>query len=181
MRRKINRDNAVWMYTGGHLTCAEIGKVYGVSRVAVWKVLQLAGVKASQGERVQVECDHCGSSYELVRSRWRRNHRKHFCTEQCYWASLANPAYVESRQGQRMARLVAGKFFRLPPGAVVHHWDSDTRHNHPNNLAVFLSHSEHMSCERGGYDVPAWDGRKLTAAQLAAAGYSVERPAGLAD
>jgi len=173
MKCKIDRDAAVRLYVDQHLTCAEIGRLYGASRVAVWKILQWAGVKASEGERVQAVCEQCGESFSLTRKRWRST-RKHYCSEQCYWASLANPAYNSSRQGQRMARHVAAKFVRLDPGYVVHHWDSDTQHNHPRNLAVFASHSDHMTVERGGQARPVWDGRKLTPAQLEERGYTCE-------
>ena len=159
MRRKIDVEMAVTLYTVQHLTCAEIARIFGVSSVAVWKALTKTGVDSSEGTWVEGTCEQCGGPYRKQRSYWRKR-RKHFCTEQCYYDSLANPAYNYSRQGQRVARKVVSLHFELVPGYVVHHWDSNTENNDLTNLAVFESNSQHMSFERGGNDRPIWDGRK---------------------
>lgn len=127
MRRKINAGEAVDMYTKSHLTCKQIGKVFGVSKVAVWK-----------GEQVTVACYQCG--------------------EVC--------------QGRRWARHVASRFITLEPYMVVHHWDADTHHNHPCNLAVFRSQAEYVRFGQEGRGRPVWDGRQLTDEQLVARGYN---------
>jgi hypothetical protein len=158
-RRKIDVETAVTLYTVQHLTCAEIGRILGVSRFGIWKALKSAGVNSRDGEWVECVCAQCGGPFNKPRSRWRKQ-RNHFCTEQCYFDSLANPAYNYSRQGQRVARKVVSLHFDLVPGYVVHHWDSNTENNELKNLAVFESNAQHMSFERGGNDRPIWDGRK---------------------
>ena len=53
------------------------------------------------------------------------------------------------------------KAFGVPllPGMVVHHHDSDNRNNARQNLAVFLSQSDHMRYHHTGQPDPLWDGR----------------------
>lgn len=160
-RRKIDVSQLRTLYTVKHLTLAQIAKMFDVSRSAVWKQLQRLRIPGHASERVKYRCDWCKQDAESHRSRWRKS-RKHYCSNACYWSSLENPAFVEWRQGKRIARRVAAFHFNLEEKHVVHHWDSNQRNNRVDNLAVFATASEHHSFERGGDALPIWDGRTVT-------------------
>jgi len=157
---QVNTDQMVTLYIEQHLTCAEIGRIFGMSRVAVWKRLQWAGISAQQGEHVKVKCDHCAGEYDLTRARWRAS-RKHFCSDQCYYAALYNPNYHFHRHGLRLARKVVSEHFDLSDSNIVHHVDGNNRHNELSNLWVFSNQSEHMRFHRGGNALPIWRGDQL--------------------
>ena len=158
-RKKIDVEMAVHFYTVSHLTLRDIGRIFNCTPAAVLRALRRVGIKRTDGTWVECTCAQCGEVFKKKRYCWRKQ-RKHYCTEQCYYDSIANPAYNYSRQGMRVARKVVSLHFELVPGYVVHHWDSNTENNDLKNLAVFESNSQHMSFERGGNDRPIWDGRK---------------------
>ena len=153
-------DDVVSMYVRQHLTLRQIGAIVGISHVGVSKALARAGVTAAQGEHVEVTCSQCGCVFTKTRSTW-KNHIDHYCTQQCYAASLFNPAYNQNRGGCLRARAVVAKLFDLRPSHVVHHHDSDNTNNDPSNLAVFACGGDHTSYHRGGGGKMIWDGRKL--------------------
>lgn len=156
-QKQVNTESIVNMYTVQHLACESIGRIVGMSRVGVWKRLQVAGVTREQGEHVNMDCFQCGSPMTFTRARW-RNSRHHFCSEACYFKHIENPAYNPNRMGQRMARRIVSKLFDLKAKHVVHHDDSDTTNNIPSNLWVFASQGDHMSYHRGGDALPIWIG-----------------------
>lgn len=62
--------------------------------------------------------------------------------------------------GRYVHRIVAEAWLdrELLPGEVVHHRDGDKTNNHPDNLRVFGSNTEHMlSCHHPGYWTPEMD------------------------
>lgn len=154
----------VSMYTIDHLTCEEIGKIIGMSRVGIWKRLQRLGISSEAGERVQTACKRCGKSYELTRRRW-RSFSKHYCSAACYAADLHNPAYHYHRQGMRLARKIVAKHMKLEPKYVVHHVDCNTDNNTINNLWAFSCQADHLRHHRGGYSVPIWKGSDVLLVQ----------------
>ena len=155
----IKTQDVVAMYTIQHLSSCEIQKLIGMSRSSIMKRLKSAGISTKQGEWINVTCDFCGKQYQLVRSRW-RNTERHYCSNECYYASLYNSAYYQSRQGQRIARAIVNQYFKLEPEHIVHHKDGDTRHNDLVNLSVYASHSDHLKAtHHNNYKVmPIWDG-----------------------
>lgn len=157
---EVNVRDIESMYTVQHLTCAEIGKIIGMSRVAVWKRLQKVGITSQQGEWVSIACDQCGKEFDTTRKRWKRS-KKHFCCERCYWDSLYNPNYRPNRHGQRTARDIVSKLFNLKADNVVHHHDGNNLNNHISNLKVFATQVEHLRYHRGGNARPIWDGSLL--------------------
>jgi hypothetical protein len=148
------------MYVRQHLTLRQIGALIGMTATGVMKALRRAGVTAEQGEHVSVTCSQCGCVFDKTRSTW-KNHIDHYCTQQCYAASLFNPDYNQNRGGQLRARAVVAKLFDLMPAHVVHHHDCDNTHNDPSNLAAFACGGDHVSYHRGGPNRMIWDGRKL--------------------
>lgn len=157
---QVNTEYIKELYTRQHLTCAEIGKITGISRPGVWKRLQAAGITARQGEWVTAQCDHCGNEYELHRKRW-RSHIKHFCKAECYHAYLYNPDYKQNRHGQRLAREIVARHFKLEPKNIVHHDDIDCKNNELTNLWVFASQSDHLKYHRTGRPQPIWKGSQV--------------------
>ena len=157
--KKVNIDDVVSMYVRQHLTLRQIGAIVEMSAAGVGKALQRSGVTAEQGERVQVKCSHCGKGFSKPRCTW-KNHIDHYCTHECYMASIHNEAYNQSRAGQLRARKAVSSVFALLSGHVVHHHDFDNLNNELSNLAVFACSADHTSYHRGGAGRPIWDGRQ---------------------
>lgn len=155
------QDVVVW-YTRDHLTLAEIAKLTGKSRQAVWKRLKRAGIKAEQGEWVITSCSFCGGEIRKRRKQWRAT-EKHYCNQACYHASLESPGYKPWRQGQRLARAIVSQYFRIPEGAIVHHKDLDNRNNNLTNLQVIASQGDHTRLHRTSKPVNIlWDGSNVS-------------------
>ena len=162
---QVNTERLVEYYTEQHLTLAEIGRLVGMSRPGVWKRLQAAGIEARQGEHVQTWCDHCGKKFDRTRRQY-RNQKKHYCTEECYHASLYSPAYQPDRHGQRNARKVVSRHFNLQPKQIVHHVDKDCANNKIENLWVFACQADHLRYHRSGRPEPLWKGEQAQAATV---------------
>lgn len=162
-RRKIKKGliqicDLVALYTVQHLTLREIGEKVGLSHTHVSRRLQKAGIKAKDGERVSTNCAECGKPIVALRARWRNQHGV-FCNKVCFVAYLANPHYIESRQGSRIARTVVACYFDLQSEHIVHHEDTNQSNNDPINLKVFASQSDHLKYHHGKTPVtPLWDG-----------------------
>lgn len=155
---KLPPQDVVYHYTVNHLTYEEIGKLYGVTRQAVYKVIKKQGITTQQGEHVDCECAYCGKSFTKTRKRWKST-MYHYCSENCYFASRENPAYLPWRQGLRLARAIVGQHFQLQPGHVVHHVDGNNHNNNLSNLWVFASNAEHTAFHHGKRRVdPLWKG-----------------------
>jgi len=153
-------SKAIGMYTIQHLTMAEIGQVFGVSRAAVCKALRRAGIAAVQGEHVETTCAFCGNPLMVRRGRWRRT-GKQYCTQTCYAASRENPNYIPWRQGQNIARALVRRHFALAPGMIVHHHDGDNFNNAISNLAVIANQADHLRLHHGKPIMFLWDGRNV--------------------
>ncbi len=159
-RRDVKTQDIVVLYTIQRLSSVEISKLMGLSRPQVIRRLHGAGVDTSKAVAgwVNTICDYCGRTYKVHRGQWKRSER-HYCSTDCYYTSLENPAYVQSRQGQRVSRVIVSQYFDLKPWHVVHHKDSNTRNFDRSNLEVYASQAEHMAHERGSKRVkPLWDG-----------------------
>lgn len=159
-RTKVDIVRVKTMYCVQHLTMQQIGAVFGITRQGVYKILKKAGVARAEGERVSFQCEHCQQACETTRGRWRAS-RKHYCSPECYYASIYNPALVLSTEGCRKSRALVRQYFDLQRGHIVHHHDSDQSHVALENLAVFENAAAHMSYERGGSAKPIWDGAAL--------------------
>ena len=158
----VNTESIVDMYRTQHLTCRAIGRLVGMSGVAVWRRLQAAGVAACEGERVEARCFACGAPIVVTRARW-RNTRKLHCSESCYFKTIENPAYNPNRQGMRLARKRVESVFSLASQHVVHHVDGDEGNNLLANLLVFACQADHMSYHRGGSGLPIFRGADYVA------------------
>lgn len=161
IKRSLKPQDVVGLSIIQHLSPAQIAPMAGVSRQTVWKILKEQGINTSKGPggatRVKYDCDFCGQPSEMTRARWRRN-IKHYCSTECYFASLENPGYHPWKQGQRLARAIVSQYFPIPEKAVVHHKDGDNRNNDRSNLAVYASQDNHMNHHRNGKSQPIWDG-----------------------
>ena len=162
LTKKLCTQNVVVMYTENHWTMEEIGRFYGVTRQAVYKHLKKAGIKAHQGEQVQVNCVVCGQEFQMYRKRYKLTKRPH-CSNECYLVTRMNPDYIPWRQGSRIARLLVSQYFPLKPEHVVHHQDSNQRNYKIENLMVFANHSDHMKWHHGVDKTvkPLWNGAEL--------------------
>ncbi len=153
----LQPQDVVALYTESHLTMEEIGKLSGISRQGVKKILDKTWVKSNHGEWVDTHCDTCGSPIRVNRCRWRKS-KTHYCNIDCRVASLQNATYKPWRQGQRLARVIVKQYFDLQPEHITHHKDGDNRNNDLKNLSVFPSSSDHMKYHRGLDIKPIWDG-----------------------
>ncbi len=98
----------------------------------------------------EVKCEQCGVIFNKVRHVYRKS-RLHFCGKPCYWKYLYNPNYIRSVYGMRQARKrVRECGYLVVTGEVVHHKDSDTTNNNPNNLLVFKNNGDHTRWHRWG-------------------------------
>jgi len=158
--RKVLDERAVELWEVELFSLQMIGDVFGVTRQAVRKYLRKAGIDTGK-RKWDAICAQCGGMFKIHRSRLRRA-RKVYCSEGCYIESMRNPAYNESRQGQRVARaLVKSTGFLIGPECVVHHVDGDCDNNDIENLIVFGSQADHMRWHRGdrGLVEPLWVGK----------------------
>ena len=141
----ISRAELNELYCYRHLTLEEIGKIYNVTRQAIYYACKKYGIKAEQGERVLTECDQCGKSFERPRKNWRKR-ITHYCSRDCYFASRKNGNYRASRYGQRIARQVMAKHIGRPlmSSEIVHHIDGNCNNNSLSNLMLFPTHGAHL-------------------------------------
>jgi hypothetical protein len=146
MNKGIDRLAMVVDYELGR-TVREVAGAHGCTYGYVSRVLKAARVVPRRRGREAappMACAHCGGQT--------RNER--YCSPRCYHRAIYNPRYVQWRQGQRVARaLVEACGFPLLPGYVVHHVDTDDRHNAVENLWVFASKGDHMAFHRLGYEM----------------------------
>jgi len=162
IKRTLKTQDIVVLATVQHLSPSQIATLAHISRQAVWKILKEQGVKTGKGQggatRVIFECDFCGKLCELTRAKWRSTVH-HYCSTECYYASVENPHYFQSRQGQRIARAIVNQHFSLESSHVVHHKDGDTRNNNLDNLAVYSSHADHIKAthHRNSKIKPIWE------------------------
>lgn len=155
--RKVDTARAIELYTIQHLTMAEIGKIFGVTRSAISRTLERAGINTTLGERVNVRCDFCGRNYSLTRKKW-KTWKHHFCREKCYFNMLARHDSKLNWRGTGLARQLVARYFLLMPEHIVHHVDGDDLNNTLSNLWVFRNQRDHLRFH-GGFKVkPLWRG-----------------------
>jgi len=132
---------------------------YGITRQGIHKMLKKAGIDTTC-HKVTVSCSTCDKEIKRHKSRIRKQ-LNHSCDDACYSAFLkagnGNP-YIQSRQGQRIARKKVSELFDLQPGNIVHHEDRNTLNNMLNNLKVFRNQGDHIRHHRGFTVTPIWDG-----------------------
>jgi hypothetical protein len=162
MKKRVETQHLVSLYTVQHLSSTEISLLTGLSRTAIKKRLNKAGISTNKGKGgpcwIKCSCDYCGKPIEITRKRWRLA-IEHFCCDEHYYSSRQKEKYHPWRQGQRIARAVVSQFFQLSSDNVVHHKDNDNRNNDKTNLAVFSNQSEHLRFHHGKSKVnPIWDG-----------------------
>ena len=110
-----------------------------------------AGKGISNG--TMVKCSHCGVSF-YRRMGEQGESRHQFCSRGCYseWRIRQAKDSTYLKDGaHHVHRIVAEAYLGrcLACGETVHHVDEDKKNNHPSNLAVFPSQSEHARCHFG--------------------------------
>ncbi|MDO9566664.1 MAG: hypothetical protein Q7J15_07990 [Candidatus Desulfaltia sp.] len=154
--------NIIKDYTEQLTPMITLAKQHNRSRHGIWKLLNKAGVDTSK-RKITVSCSTCGKEIKRTKARIRRQ-LNHFCDYTCYFAFLeagnGNP-YIQSSQGQRIARVKAAEYIELKDGYIVHHEDRNTLNNMIHNLKVFRNQGDHIRYHRGFAIEPLWDGNKL--------------------
>ena len=159
--RLTNKEqvNIIKAYTEELVPMISLAKQYGVTRQAIWKLLNKYGHDTSK-HQIPVSCTTCGN--EILRTKGRiRKQFHHFCSEQCYFDYLKagnGYPYIQSRHGQRLARSIVSKYITLGTNHIVHHENRKCLDNRIKNLKVFRNQGDHIRHHRG-FDVePIWDG-----------------------
>lgn len=149
-------------YTEQLIPMIELAEKYGMTRQGVHKMLKLSGVDTTKRKWL-VSCSTCGEEIERNRCAIRKQ-LNHFCCVECYYAFLeagnGNP-YIQSRQGQRIARIKVAEVFDLLDTDIVHHEDRNTLNNQLWNLRAFRNQGDHIRHHRGFTVEPRWNGAEL--------------------
>lgn len=163
---RVSTQHLVVLVNEKRLPLAEVARLTGLTRQAIWKRLKADGVLVKRREKggapgvmVETVCAYCG--VELSRHKrqlLKADQLRAFCGETCYFAALENPNYAQWRQGCRLARAIVSQRFPLQHQHVVHHKDGDNRNNDRSNLVVFATQAEHIAHHRGRTIAPLWDG-----------------------
>lgn len=163
--RKNPHVDVIQLYLAG-LSMNYISAQSGVTRQAIWKRLQAAGISATRRSgRVPSICEYCGKDYPARRtSRTSTETTQRMCSKACYYASRSNPSFQESRSGGKRSRYRVAHHFELKNGHVVHHEDQNQNNDELLNLRVFASQSDHLKYHHGKAIVPLWDGRRCRCA-----------------
>lgn len=149
-------DAIIEDYTINLKPMAAIAVEYGMSRQGIHKLLRKEGVDTTK-HLIKVTCCACGKEMERPKCQV-RNRKRLFCSDDCYKAYLNSigDGYRPWRQGQRVARNIVSKVFKLEEGHVVHHIDKNNWNNELPNLMVLRNQGDHVRLHRG-FDVePLW-------------------------
>lgn len=123
---------------------------------------------------VSLTCEHCGKIYERIQRTSRGGKPKRFCSPRCRYDHLSGERHANFKGGRYVPEsdkeyiavlhhghsrahrnrvkehiLVAEQMLGgpLPKGAEVHHLDSNTKNNLPDNLYVCRDRHHHMVLE----------------------------------
>jgi hypothetical protein len=162
--RMTDKDkvNIIRGYTVELKTMIEMAKEIGVSRQAIKKALNKAGIDTSKAvaAHILVSCTVCGKEVSTKRCAFRRS-KHHFCGKDCYTAWLkhgnGNPLIMHRHSG-RIARAVVSAHFALTPAHIVHHEDRNQYNNTLGNLRVFANQGDHIRYHRGFMVPILWGG-----------------------
>ncbi|MGL5937061.1 MAG: hypothetical protein ACRCZI_15730 [Cetobacterium sp.] len=166
MQNAVTTQHLVVWVNQQRLPMAEVVRLSGLTRQAIWKRLRYAGcliprrVKGgAPGVMIETACAFCSQPIRRhKRKMLKLKTLRSFCSMDCYAASLAQSGYVEYRHGSRLARAIVAQHFALEPQHIVHHKDGDQRNNDRANFLVFASQADHMAHHRGRSVVALWDG-----------------------
>lgn len=141
----VDKQTLTDMYLQRHLTMAEIGKIYGVTRMRISQLVKQYGIDSTNAKSFPNICDKCGKEYRLNRKRYRK-HSTHYCSIVCYLSSRKNEDYHPKRNGQREARRIMAKHIGRPltTNEIVHYIDGNCSNNNLDNLVLFPSHAAHL-------------------------------------
>lgn len=162
---KINpaqTEEIIKAYTSDLTPMIALAKKYGVSRMAIWKILNRYNIDTTKAgaANIQAVCNHCGKKVMKKRCQYRKTLHT-FCTHRCFslWLNrdTKNPL-VTNRQAGRAARRIVSECFNLQPWHIVHHEDRNEINNALENLRVFESQSDHVRYHRGFNITPIWIG-----------------------
>ncbi len=159
-KSKLTGQEIVDMYRN-NASIKSIQEVAGISRPAVYNILNAAGIELGRREVLVLVCRFCGEKYDKPRSRVSGEHGG-YCSIQCFHAdrSLSGEysknggritrltetvgEITECSFGRRARKAIETSGVKLKPGQVIHHIDGNRSNNSLVNLRIFNSHSEHM-------------------------------------
>lgn len=170
---KVSTQDLVVLVNKEKRPMVEVMAITGMSRQGIWKRLKEAGVfiprsapGGAPGKRTKVACGFCGVIVERYQQKLvKLRQMQAFCTQECYFSALEQHGFEEWRHGSRLARTIVSQHFPLQPEHIVHHKDSDQRHNDLSNLMVFASQSDHMAHHRGRKVLALFDGEIMKRAK----------------
>jgi predicted HTH domain antitoxin len=86
----------VSLYTESHKSLSLIGKAYGMSRQAVWKILKKRGVDMKGGnQHVTATCRFCGKEYPTTMLRLKKDLGQ-FCHRNCWHDYLVKKSITKN-------------------------------------------------------------------------------------
>jgi hypothetical protein len=141
----------------------ELAKKYGVTRAAIWKLLNRNYVdtrKAGPNAHIPAYCTICGKDFTIRRNSMRRQ-RNHFCSAACWKTHLSQQSIGKNmdRYGMMLGRKTVNQYFPLQTGMIVHHVDGDEKNNDIRNLWVFACNGDHIRYHRGTPILPIFMGQ----------------------
>ncbi len=165
IRQHIDKNlyqDIVDMFEKDLMPVIEIAEIFHVTRHSIYRILHKCGVDTSK-RQYPVSCNVCGKEFTITKGRLRR--QKHvFCSRECYYAYLKagnGYPYIQNRHGQRIARSIVSKYFKLGDNHIVHHENRNCLDNRLKNLKVFRNQGDHIRYHRG-FDVKSiWDGSMI--------------------
>ena len=92
-----------------------------------------------QGGQQEAICPQCGSVFRAPR--WQLKRRR-FCSRQCSGLANIDPSFRKTRPHVLIIERLMGK--RLPPCAVVHHFNENRKDNSHSNLVLCQDQAYHL-------------------------------------
>ena len=88
----MNKSDIKKLYTEKHLTMAQIGKKYNLSRERVRQILKSEGVKSTDGTWFTSFCNYCGKGIAV--RRYRKKQKVFYCNRECFRDKRLNKTFT---------------------------------------------------------------------------------------
>jgi len=185
--RPAYKERIIAAYRDEKTSIISLAAQYGVTRMAIYKVIRAAGVDTSlQAARITVTCAGCGGTMEVLRCRYRVA-KNFYHNRICFGlgSSKARQDFQEqadlqaAERGQtplstdtyrkrlkRVKEILNRYYFPLSYGNEIHFVDGNVSNNHPKNLRVFKDRVQLLRHIRGFDAECIWDGSKVTPIEI---------------